>query len=204
MKMETNVAPQAPHPNVLETVRILTNLLAVRNCKLANEEANWRWVTGTLIASGYDPLSAPPQKLANVLLTTINATLATNGLRWAVKPARLIAEEQANKPIKKYADADNTPDALKAKQQADEARIVKRKAEGEILITLRQKIASFTIMDCRRGRVNMPYSEKLREGYTTYVDKQVERGVAPSAIAEKVIAHMNEEHAKAERAAERT
>ena len=203
--MNTNTAPQAPHPNVIETVRVLTNLLLVRNCRLANEESNWVWVTGTIIASGHNPMTEPPAQLAQIVLEKLNATLLTNGLKWDIPPAAL-QRAQSSAPAKHanlaYADRDAT--ARKAKQTAEEAIIAKNKEEAATLADIRSKIVNFVLFDVRRGRPYLSESERLRKHYLDYVDEQVARGVAPSAIAVKVIENMNQWHEAVEKAAERS
>jgi hypothetical protein len=122
-------------------------------------------------------------------------------LPWQVKPAKLQAQEQNERPIKITAKAD--ADEFNARKKAAEVADEKTKAEEKVISNAYFAISAFTPVDSRTQRVAYGKQAEVQKLLRDYVAKEVARKADATSIRDRVLIYIRDAYDAAEKVAER-
>jgi hypothetical protein len=122
-------------------------------------------------------------------------------LPWAVKPKKLVMQEENEKP-RNQNDALRDTTAFAAKLKQGEAADLQAKEDATTLKNLDIVIGGYLPID-KRGHVAYGRQAEVQSNLRAYVKKELQRKVSPSSVSEQVVAYIAKLYREDELANER-
>jgi hypothetical protein len=164
----------------------------IKPAKLADTQSNGLALSAYLKQNNLEPTAAN-------FYNAVNALVAS--LKWTVKPAKLVAAEQNERP-QNLNDAAKGAAEFTRRKQAAEVADAKAKADATIIRDTYSAILAYTPIDSR-GRVVLGKQSTTRELLQKYVAKEVAGKKDAASIREQVVKYIAKLYADDERALER-